>query len=134
MARGGRDFLHYDSYVFVEQIKSRHWLQMLAAVDRALDTVRRYPAVHKRPGLFHPGDDAKYLAFLLATREYLLADGRLRPLGIDNSMLLLLKPLCEGLVAKGRFPPERLDLFSELDISQVGILTDMKDALRKDRG
>jgi hypothetical protein len=125
--------LHYDSYVFVEQIKSRHWLQMLAAVDLALSTVRRYPAVHKRPGPFHPGDDSKYLAFLLATREYLLAEGRLRPLGIDNSMLLLLKPLCEALVAKGRFPPESLDLFSDLDMSKVGALQDLKDALRKDR-
>jgi hypothetical protein len=125
--------VHYDSYVFVERIKSLHWLEMLASVDTALNALRNYPSAYKRHGLFHPGDDAKYLAFLLATREYLLADGRLRPPGIDNSMLLLLKPLCEGLIAKGRFPPQSVDIFSDLDMSRVGVLSGWKDSLRKDR-
>jgi hypothetical protein len=125
--------VHYDSYLFIERIKLMHWPEMLTSVDAALGAIRKYPSAYKRAGLFHPGDDTRFLAFLLATRDYLLAEGRLRPLGIDNSMLLLLKPLCEGLVAKGRFPPQRLDIFADLDLSRVDVVSDWKEFWRNDR-
>jgi hypothetical protein len=101
--------MRYDAYLFVEEIKTRHWLEMLQAVDAALGAFQR--DTQNAPG----EDDVKFMDFLAATQRYLLSDGRERPDGIDNAALLLLKPLCESLVAKGRFPRERLDLFSDLD-------------------
>lgn len=101
--------MRYDAYLFIEGIKNRHWLDMLQAIDAALGAAQR-DTHHARTD-----DDVKLMDFLAATQRYLLSEGRERPEGVDNVMLLLLKPLCESLVAKGRFPRERLDLFSDLD-------------------
>jgi hypothetical protein len=101
--------MRYDAYLFVEQIKHKHWLEMLQAVDAALGAARR--ATQNAPA----ESDAKFMDFLAGTQRYLMSDGRERPEKLDNAALLLLKPLCESLVAKGRFPRERLDLFSDLD-------------------
>jgi hypothetical protein len=105
--------VHYDAFVFIETIRKRHWLGMLNGVDAGLASLDRYPAVHKRPGMFHPGSDAEFRRFLLATRTYLLDDGLLRPEGLANDQFMLLKPLCEHLVKEGRFAPDRLKLFAE---------------------
>jgi hypothetical protein len=105
--------VHYDAFVFIESIRQRHWLVMLNGIDAALAALERYPAVHKRPGMFHPGSDAAFHAFLLATRTYLLDEGLLRPEGLANDQFMLLKPLCEHLVKEGRFAPDRLKLFAE---------------------
>lgn len=100
--------MRYDAYLFIEQIKSKHWLEMLQAIDAALSAGRA-------TGTAPDADDLKFMGFLAATQRYLLSDGRERPQGLDNAALLLLKPLCESLVAKGRFPRDCLDLFSDLD-------------------
>jgi hypothetical protein len=105
----GSALVRYDAYLFIEEIKNKHWLDMLQAIDAALGAAQR--ETHVAPA----GDDVKFMDFLAATQRYLLSEGRERPEGIDNAMLLLLKPLCESLVAKGRFPRERLEVFADLD-------------------
>jgi hypothetical protein len=101
--------MRYDAYLFVEGIKHKHWLEMLQAIDAALGAAQS--DIDGVP----VEDDVKFMDFLAATQRYLLSEGRERPEGLDNAALLLLKPLCENLVAKGRFPRERLDLFADLD-------------------
>lgn len=101
--------MRYDAYLFVEGIRNKHWLDMLQAIDAALGAARRETHIARTE------DDMKFMDFLAAMQRYLLSEGRERPAGIDNVMLLLLKPLCESLVARGRFPRERLELFSDLD-------------------
>ena len=101
--------MRYDAYLFIEGIKTKHWLEMLQALDAALHEWR-----HAKPGAVTE-DEQKFVTFLAATRRYLLGEGSQRPEGLDNSLLLLLKPLCEMLVASGRFAPESLEVFSELD-------------------
>jgi hypothetical protein len=101
-----------DAFLFIQGIQTKFWLGMLAAVDSMLISVARGPASHQRAEPFHPGADAEFMRFLMSTREYLLGDGRLRPAGLDDLHFLLLKPLCERLVAQGRFAPERLALFA----------------------
>ena len=103
--------MRYDAYLLVESIKSKHWLEMLQALDAALAERRHASSV--------ADDDRKFFDFIVATRRYLLSEGRSRPEGIDNSMLLLLKPLCESLVAEGRFARDCLDLFADLDVWQA---------------
>ena len=103
--------MRYDAYLLVESIKSKHWLEMLQALDAALAERRHASPV--------ADDDRKFVEFIVATRRYLLSEGRSRPEGIDNSMLLLLKPLCESLVAEGRFARDCLDLFRDLDVWNV---------------
>lgn len=102
--------MRYDAYLFVDEIKNKHWLDMLQAIDAALAAAQRETPVAPAE------DEVKFMAFLAAMQRYLLSEGRERPEGIDNVMLLLLKPLCESLVAKGRFPRDRLDQFADLDV------------------
>lgn len=101
--------MHYDAYLFIERIKTKHWLEMLQALDAALHEWR-----HAKPAAVTE-DEQTFVNFLTATRSYLLSEGNRRPDGLDNSMLLLLKPLCETLVADGRFAPECLEVFADLD-------------------
>lgn len=100
--------MRYDAYLFIEEIKNKHWLEMLQAIDAALSAERR---TERTPD----ARDMRFMDFLAATQRYLLSDGLERPEGLDNAALLLLKPLCESLVAKGRFSRDCLALFSELD-------------------
>lgn len=108
--------MQYDAFLFVEQIRKKFWLGMLAAVDAALIAAARWPAAYKR----HPGSDAEFMRFLMATREYLLGEGRVRPAGMDDEDFFLLKPICEHLVSQGRFPPTRLQLFAGLSAWNIG--------------
>lgn len=101
--------MRYDAHLFIEQIKTKHWLEMLHAIDAALGIA------HRESHNASTGYDAAFMVFLTAAQRYLLSDGRERPAGIDNATLLLLKPLCEQLVAKGRFTGANLELFSDLD-------------------
>src|SRR5689334_18598057 len=110
--------MHYDAFLFIEAIRSKYWLGMLGAIDFALTTLERYPAAHNRPGPWQPGSDEGFRQFLLATRDYLLAEGRLRPEDITLEQFLLMKPLCEHLVEQGRFAPDCLALFQ---VPQAGM-------------
>lgn len=101
--------MRYDAYLFIEGIKTRHWLDMLQAIDAAMAEAERQ--ARGRPS----EEELKFMDFLAATQRYLLSEGRERPAGMDNASLLLLKPLCQNLVASGRFGRECLDLFSDLD-------------------
>jgi hypothetical protein len=105
-----------DAFLFVQAIRSKFWLGMLAAVDSALIAAARWPAAYKR----HPGSDAEFMRFLMATREYLLSEGRLRPAGMDDEHFVMLKPICEHLVSQGRFAHSRLQLFDGLSAWNVG--------------
>jgi hypothetical protein len=100
--------MRYDAYLFVEEIRNKHWLDMLQAVAAALSEAQRETQSAAE-------DDMKFIDFLGGLQQYLLSEGRERPEGIDNATLLLLKPLCEHLVATGRFARECLDLFADLD-------------------
>ena len=104
--------LHTDAFVFVRAIQTRHWLAMLAATDAAVGQVQRKAA--ERESASRHGERLELLHFLVATRTYLLSDGRLRPEGLDDIQFLLLRPLCEQLVAQGRFAYDCLALFTEL--------------------
>jgi len=104
--------MHNEAFLFVHTIQKKFWLGMLAAIDAALISAARRP----------PGTDAEFMRFLIATREYLLSEGRERPEGMPDDAFVLLKPLCEHLVSQGRFPHSRLQLFSGLDPWYVGVL------------
>ena len=116
--------MRYDAYLFIEEIKSKHWLEMLQAIDAALSAGRA-------TGTVPDADHLKLMDFLAATQRYLLSDGRERPENLDNAALLLLKPLCESLVAKGRFPRDCLDLFSDLDAWALSSRLRVDDARRR---
>lgn len=110
--------MHHDEFVFVQSIQNKFWLGMLASVDAALiatargSTGERGPAGERRTAPVRPGSDAEFMRFLIAVREYLLSEGRTRPASLDDAHFALLKPLCEQLVSQGRFPHDRLQLFS----------------------
>lgn len=125
--------MNYDAFLFVHAIRERPWLSMLAAVETALMSAERWPAVSRRAGMFHPGDDAAFRSFLHATRDYLLKEGRTRPDGLSQDQFLLLKPLCRHLVDAGRFPEESLRLFEGLDAWNVQDLPVLDFPERKDR-
>jgi hypothetical protein len=107
--------MQFDAYQFVQQIRGRYWLGMLAAIDTALVSAARWPATSRRAGPVHPGSDAEFMRFLFAAREYLLSEGRVRPDNISDENFLLLKPMCQHLVESGRFPAERLKCFDSVD-------------------
>lgn len=109
-----------DAFLFVQAIRTKFWLGMLAAVDAALIAAARWPPAHQRPARFRPGSDAEFMRFLISTREYLLSEGRLRPAGMDDDHFILLKPICEHLVSQGRFPHNRLQLFDGVNAWNVG--------------
>jgi hypothetical protein len=102
--------MDFDAYRFIEQIRARYWLGMLAAIDSALIHIARGPAVQRRSSA-RAGDDVEFMRFLSAARSYLLAEGRLRPAGMSDDQFLLLKPLCDHLVQTGRFATATLGLF-----------------------
>lgn len=108
--RAAAGSMHYDAYLFIHAIRNRYWLGMLAAVDAALSG-----ATGARRDSASRNVDAGFLRFLLGTRDYLMSEGRVRPDGMKDDEFLLLKPLCEHLVASGRFPLKRLDLFRDID-------------------
>jgi hypothetical protein len=103
----------YDTIKFIQSIRSKYWLGMLAAMDAALIGAARGSGAPARPS--HPGSDVEFMRFLAAARTYLLGDGEQRPAGLDDEQFALLRPLCEGLVKQGRFAPSTLDLFAGLD-------------------
>jgi len=109
--------MHNEAFFFVQAIQKKFWLGMLAAIDAALISAAR-----------RPGADAEFMRFLIATREYLLSEGRLRPDNMLDDDFVLLKPLCEHLVSQGRFPHSRLQLFSGLDPWYVGVLPESLQA------
>lgn len=111
--------MHYDAFLFVQTIRTRFWLGMLAAVDAALLAAERWPATRRRHGPVQQGTDAEFTRFLADTRDYLVSEGRMRPKDMADDQFLLLKPLCESLVQQGRFPHARLDLFVGLDLWNV---------------
>jgi hypothetical protein len=104
--------MHYDAYRFVQSIREKYWLGMLSAIDAALIAEARRPADGSGQ---HPGNDADFMRFLMASREYLMSEGRTRPAAMHDEEFSLLQPLCEHLVQQGRFAPERLALFAGLD-------------------
>jgi hypothetical protein len=100
--------MHHDEYVFIESIRKKFWLGMLASIDTVLIATAR-------AGPRRGGAEAEFMRFLMAAREYLLAEGRVRPPQLDDEHFQMLKPLCENLVAQGRFPHEALQLFGTAD-------------------
>jgi hypothetical protein len=100
--------MHHDEYVFIESIRKKFWLGMLASIDTVLIATAK-------AGPRRGGSEAEFMRFLMAAREYLLAEGRARPPQLDEEHFQLLKPLCENLVAQGRFPHETLQLFGSTD-------------------
>lgn len=106
--------MHHDAYRFVETIREKFWLGMLSAIDAALVAAARRPAGDDRSGP-RPGSDAEFMRFLIASREYLLSEGRIRPAPMHDDEFRMLKPLCEHLIRQGRFAPARLELFAGLD-------------------
>jgi hypothetical protein len=125
--------VHYDAFVFIESIRNRFWLGMLAAIDTALLSAARWPTARKRPGPFHPGSDTEFMRFLMATRRYLLSEGRLRPEGLEQDQFDLLKPLCEHLVQTGRFAPDTIKLFDQPGPWNAQAAPNSEAAPRKDR-
>lgn len=105
--------MHYDAFLFVQDIRKKFWLGMLASVDAALIAAAR-GQVGKGPRAVHPEAAAEFTRFLLGAREYLLSEGRVRP-NLDDEQFALLRPLCEHLVSQGRFPHDRLQLFAGLE-------------------
>jgi len=112
--------MHHDEFVFVQSIRKRFWLGMLASIDAALLAAARRPLGERRGASGQPGADVEFMGFLVAAREYLLGEGRRRPVKIDDERFLLLKPLCESLVEQGRFPHETLQLFTEIERWSAG--------------
>ena len=95
-----------EAYLFIQSLKSKYWLGMLAAIDAELIARARLPA--------YRGGDVEFMRFLIAARAYLIGDGKQRPGGMEDRQFLFLKPLCERLVAQGRFSPECETLFDGL--------------------
>ena len=95
---------------FVQEIRSRHWLGMLAAIDIELIEMARAP-LDPRADL---DADFRFMKFLIGAREGLLADGRRRPEGLSDEQFALLRPLCEHLVTQGRFARDSLQSFEGL--------------------
>jgi hypothetical protein len=129
--------MQYDAYQFVQSIKTRYWLGMLSAIDSALVAAARWPTTYQtqQQGQLRPGTEAEFMRFLMAAREYLLSEGRLRPEQMSVEHFLMLKPLCEHLVRTGRFPYARLRAFEGLDQWKVGMPPEPTDTdrERKDR-
>ena len=98
--------LDNEAYLFIRSLKSKYWLGMLAAIDAELLALARLPA--------NRGGDVEFMRFLIAARAYLIGDGKQRPGGMDDRQFLFLKPLCERLVAQGRFSPDCEALFDGL--------------------
>lgn len=98
--------LDNDAFLFIRRLASRQWLGMLAAIDAELIALARLP-LNK--------SDVEFMRFLIATRVYLLGEGHQRPAVMDDRQFLFLKPLCEHLVAKGRFAPACQELFAGLE-------------------
>jgi len=98
--------LENEAYLFIQSLKSKHWLGMLAAIDAQLLALARLPV--------NRGGDVEFMRFLIATRAYLIGDGKQRPAGMDDRQFLFLKPLCQQLVARGRFSPDCEALFDGL--------------------
>jgi hypothetical protein len=65
-------------------------------------------------------DELRKVRFLVAVRDYLLSEGRVRPQAMDDPEFILLRPLCEHLVRTGRFPQKRLELFPAVSHWQFG--------------
>jgi hypothetical protein len=105
--------MHQDSFLFVQAIRTKYWLGMLAAVESALTASLRAPPIHKHPDPLQPGNSAEFRRFLVGARSWLLSEGRAVPDDLPRDQFMLLKPLCEHLVATGRFPNECLRLFDE---------------------
>ena len=114
-----RRYMYYDAMVFVETIRRRPWPEMLHALEAQLLMLDRDALNYRRPGPLRPGREAEFRRFLIAAREYLLAEGQRRPEGLDCDELKLLQPLCEYLIEEGRFAPERLELFRDPAAAQA---------------
>lgn len=99
--------LDNEAYLFIRSLKPKYWLGMLAAIDAELLALARLPA--------NRGGDVEFMRFLIATRAYLLGNGKQRPGGMDDRQFLFLKPLCAHLVARGRFSPDCEALFDGLE-------------------
>ena len=105
--------MHYEALKFVEAIREKYWLGMLAAIDAALiNAARGQPKRRNDP--IYPGGDVEFMRFLIAARVYLLGEGESRPAGLEDVQFLMLRPLCEHLVKQGRFAEKTLRLFANI--------------------
>lgn len=107
--------MNYEGFLLVEKLKGRSWPGMCQYIDATLGAMDRWPSAFEWDGMFHPGTMAGFRQFVLCTRTYLAEEGRKRPAGMPLDDFLLLKPLCECLVGAGRFPPDGLDVFRDLE-------------------
>jgi hypothetical protein len=110
--------MHDDARRFIQGICYRHLAGMLAALDSALVRAAASPPSGEARGPVHEGTIFGFMRFLMATRDYLLSEGRLRPKGMDDEEFGLLRPLCEQLVSTGRFPPQRLAIFGGPEVAR----------------